>query len=44
MKAGGKKKWVVEKYKPEFYRIAKIVKPTGKDAEFVRSRYNVWQI
>ena len=35
----GKKKLIIAKYSPDIYTIAKIIKPTGKDKEFVRTRY-----
>ena len=40
MKAG-KKKLIIARYTPDVYRIAKVIKPnpTNKDAEFVRTRY-----
>jgi hypothetical protein len=35
----GKKKLIIAKYSPDIYTIAKVIEPTGKDAEFVRTRY-----
>ena len=35
----GKKKLIIAKYTPDVYTIAKIIKNKGKDAEFVRTRY-----
>ena len=37
----GKKKLIIARYTPDVYRIAKVIKPnpTNKDAEFVRTRY-----
>jgi hypothetical protein len=35
----GKKKLIIAKYSPDIYTIARVIEPTGKDAEFVRTRY-----
>ena len=37
----GKKKLIIARYTPDVYRIAKVIKPNpnSKDAEFVRTRY-----